>query len=64
MCQWNSDFLSCPATIIKLKATVPWKVAETLMQDAVQQQEDKWLPDRMPFSANALGWGEQGMVSC
>lgn len=61
MCQWNSDFPSCPATIIKLKATLPWKVAEALEQDAVQAVwEDKWLPDRRPSSTNALGWGRAG----
>lgn len=63
MCQWDSDFPSCPATIIKLKAMLLWKVAEALMQDAVQQWEDKWLPDRRPSSANALGWGKQGLVA-
>lgn len=63
MCQWNSDFPSCPATIIKLKATLCWKAAEALKQDAVQEWEDKWLPDRRPFSANALGWGEQGLAA-
>lgn len=55
MCQWDSDFPSCPATIIKLKAMLRWKVAEALMRDAVQQWGDKWLPDRRPSSANALG---------
>lgn len=31
MCQWNSDFPSHQTTIIKLKAKLCWKAAETLM---------------------------------
>lgn len=31
-----------PNAIIKLKARLGWKAAETLMQDAAGQQEDKW----------------------
>lgn len=34
MCQWNSDFPSCPATTIKLKAMLSWTAAEGLMQEA------------------------------
>lgn len=65
MCQWNSDFPSCPATIIELKATLSWMVAEGLMQEAVQQKKTNgYLTDRWSSSANALGWGKLGLVAC
>lgn len=59
MCQWNSDFPSCPTTIIKLKAKLGWKAAETLMQDAAHSEKTNGDAGG-PSSANGCGCCEWG----
>lgn len=66
MCQWNSDFPSCPTTIIKLKAKLGWKAAETLMQDATRSEKtngDAGAPPLQMDAAAVSGPSELGETS-